>query len=435
MLETPKIQVIAHSKHPVSFTSHTYEKPPPYNPNYTPSNQNHAQGPPPYNPSNYGRPPAYSPAGQPPAYNAAGSHPPAYSPAGYGHPPAYNPAGYGHPPAYNPAGYGHPPAYNPGYNPAGYGHPPAYNPAGYGAPPAYGYGHPPAGYGGSYHYPGGGGGTTIINNNNYHYGGGGGYGGGYGGGWAPSYRYSSFDTGSSALGFFLGYSLAKITTPSFLYHGSSYGGGYTPRYDHYEVHHYYHNRDNVPKEAEIQQNAIVGCVGDSGSFCPANTTSLCTNNGAVMCVASATTTVPCTNDRQTNCVSTTVPCVNNTAPECKDSSQKETAIRIPCISTAKVYGDISYVNNTIVVANATTEANSTIATSTNSTDNNSTVITTTLASNITNSTASEKKGPPQTFCVTILALPAPAKQTEGGKLFEGAKNVFGMFAVKALGIE
>lgn len=88
-----------------------------------------------------------------------------------------------------------------------------------------GYGYP------NQHYSAG---PTITNvniNNNHHYGGGGyGYGGGYGGFGSsyPNYHYSSGDTGSGTLGFFLGYTLAKVTTPTYYSHSSFYNG-YTPR--------------------------------------------------------------------------------------------------------------------------------------------------------------------------------------------------------------
>lgn len=273
------------------------------------------------------------------------------------------------------------------------------------------------------------------NINNHH------YGGGYGGYSYPSYHYTPVDTGSGTLGFFLGYSMAKLTTPSYHYHVGY--NSYRPAavYDHYEVHHYYHNNQNVPKEAEIQSNAIVGCVGDAGSFCPANTTSLCTNNGAVMCVASATTTVPCSKEKQVNCVKTTVPCVNNTTPECANSQTNSTTLNIPCISTAKVYGNLSYVNNSIVIANTTaintsaSPINGTVGTNVTV---SSTALPETTTTSFTNSTVvkRETSGPvPQVFCVTILALPAERKPTESEVLVDSAKNIFLRFAVKSLGIE
>lgn len=265
-----------------------------------------------------------------------------------------------------------------------------------------------------------------INTHNY---GGGGYS-------YPSYHYTPVDTGSGTLGFFLGYSLAKLTTPSYHYHGGYSSYNHPAVYDHYEVHHYYHNNQNVPKEADIQANAIVACVGDAGSFCPQNTSSLCTNNGAVMCVASATSTVPCSNQKQVNCVKTTVPCLNSTSPECMNSQQKSATLNIPCISTAKVAGNISYVNNSIVITNTT--ALSTTVGNTTVIVNGTSVPVTTTASPITTTTSttttSTAAPPPQVFCVTILALPAERKPPEGEVVYNAAENIFAKFAVKALGI-
>uniref|UniRef100_A0A6P7FZ32 DNA-directed RNA polymerase II subunit RPB1-like isoform X5 n=1 Tax=Diabrotica virgifera virgifera TaxID=50390 RepID=A0A6P7FZ32_DIAVI len=322
---------------------------------------------------------------KPPAYN------PNYNPAGYGHPPAYNPAGYGSAPVHNSpqagGGFNFPP---PAYSPAGH---PGYSSGGYHAPPAYS-ANPSGGH------------VTIINNNNHHY--------SYPA-YVPTYHYTTADTGSSHLGFFLGYSLGRLTSPSYHYHSSVLYDN-TPRYDHYEVHHYYHNSNSVPKEATIQENAIVGCVGDTGSFCPSNTTSLCTNNGAVMCVASATSTVPCSLERQTNCVKSSVPCLNSTSPDCV-GAVKSATVSLPCISTAKVLANITFVNNTIVLAPTT---NTTVPNNTSSTP----LPVTTTPQPVT----------PQNFCVTILALPAERKLTESEKLANGVDGLFGKIAVKALGI-
>ncbi|KAJ8974925.1 hypothetical protein NQ317_010208 [Molorchus minor] len=93
-----------------------------------------------------------------------------------------------------------------------------------------------------------------------------------------------------------------------------------------------------PREATIEPNAIVACYGDSGSICPSNTAALCTNNGAVMCVTNALSTVPCTLEKQTQCVKSTISCKDNNGPECKQPNLNETTVDIPCISTAKTYG-------------------------------------------------------------------------------------------------
>lgn len=132
-----------------------------------------------------------------------------------------------------------------------------------------------------------------------------------------------------------------------------------------------------------------------------------------MCVASAQSTVPCTNDIQTNCVKSTIPCVNGT--DCKQQEMAaNSTVSIPCISTAKIYADITFVNNTIVVDNAVAN---------NGTTNGTTSITTTTAPKV-----------PQNLCVTIVALPATRQPTEGEQVFQQAKSVFSKFVVKALGI-
>ncbi|KAG5873091.1 hypothetical protein JTB14_037647 [Gonioctena quinquepunctata] len=415
-----------------------------------------------------------SPSYRPPAYNQGNDgHPPTYTQGNYGQSPAYSPGGH-QSQGYQPGGSYHPQS---GYHPqAGYQPQGGYHTQGGGGGATiinnnnnhhYGGRYHPQGatiinnnnnhhHGGGYHSQGGGGGVTIINNNNnnHHYGGG--YGGSYGyGGFAPSYHYSSHDTGSGTLGFYLGYSLGRLNTPSYHYHSSYQSNiGYTPVYDHYEVHHYYHNKENVPKVAEIRPNTIVGCLGDSGSFCPAGTTSLCTNDGAVMCVASATSTVPCTDQSQTNCIKSTVPCLNSSAPGCIVASQNTTTVSLPCISTAKIFANVTYVNNTLVIANMTqVDSNATVnASSVNTTMNGTTIANTTAGSIVTTTesavytttfpnptiavnTRTVKQDPPQEFCVTILALPAVRKPTVGDTFFSASEKLFGQFALRAFGID
>ncbi|XP_076273207.1 uncharacterized protein LOC143204524 isoform X2 [Rhynchophorus ferrugineus] len=367
------------------------------------------------------------------------------------------------PPPYSPYNPGvAPPAYNPAHNPAGYGPPPpAYSAGGYGQHPYGGY--PQQQYhAGGYqpHYGAAPSGITNININNYNthtnYGGGG-FGGGYGGYSSyPTYHYSHSDVGSGTLGFFLGYSLAKLTTPTYHF-GSS--GSYSPRYDHYEVHHYYHNKESIPAQSTIQPNAIVGCIGDSGTICPSGTTSLCTNNGAILCVASATSTVPCTDQKEGNCVKTVVPCVNGTG-DCSAGQNK--SISIPCISKAKVMGNITYVNNTIIVNNTTIINNSIVVnnnmtvsnnnmtvTSSNSTVNNTsstvsntttvpTIMTTLIPETTTMAALNRSKRdtstlPVNDFCVTILALPAERKPTPQEKFLSAGTTFFSKFFVRAFG--
>ncbi|XP_023014581.2 uncharacterized protein [Leptinotarsa decemlineata] len=168
-------------------------------------------------------------------------------------------------------------------------------------------------------------GVTIVNNNYDH----------YHNSPIPQYHYSSRNTGSTLLGAFLGYQLGKISRPTYYYYGTSIvNDKYVPVYNHYEVHHYYHNGDKVPQQAEITANTIVPCAGDSGLLCPQNTSPLCTNNGAVMCVSS--NTVPCDKDKNLNCVRSSVPCSGISTTEC--IQRTATSVYIPCISTAKLSG-------------------------------------------------------------------------------------------------
>lgn len=211
------------------------------------------------------------------------------------------------------------------------------------------------------------------------------------------------------------------------------------RYDHYEIHHYYHNSAAVPTQSTIQPNAIVGCVGDSGTICPQGTSSLCTNNGAILCVASAASTVPCTDSKQGNCVQSVVPCVNGTQG-CTEGTN--TTLAIPCISKADVPGNITYVNNTIIVNHTTiinNFANGTSANETSGTAVNGTVVNLATLNGTefsANATRSRRDAPAQRvneFCVTILALPAEKKPSTQEQLLEKGTNVFAKFFVRALG--
>ncbi|CAH1104927.1 unnamed protein product [Psylliodes chrysocephalus] len=169
--------------------------------------------------------------------------------------------------------------------------------------------------------------------------------------YVSTYHYSPIDTGSTALGLYLGYRLGQLSRPSYYYHSTSYvNNEYVPRYDHYTVHHYYHNSQSVPKESPIQPNAIVVCPGDTANLCPAGNMPLCTNNGAVMCVVTAQSTVPCADNIQTNCASSKVTCVGNTSPECRQQNQ-EASISIPCVSTAKIDAGVEFINNSLIVTN------------------------------------------------------------------------------------
>lgn len=254
----------------------------------------------------------------------------------------------------------------------------------------------------------------------------------------PSYHYTPASTGSGVLGFFLGYSLARITTPTFSHCYSCYNG-YVPRYDHYTVHHYYHNNNNVPKEQTVQTNNIITC-GDSSQICPANTISLCTATGQIMCVVAATKTVPCEKDPNMKCVQSSVPCENNDAPECKGKSKGDsTTLNIPCISNTVIEGNVTTVNNTIVSADP--PQNVTETPSTNSSLDVTTIEQTTisntfpsLGSNDTfpalGSTTHQnraKREAAQPYCVAILAEPSVRKVTEGEVAFNEVTNVFEKF--------
>lgn len=167
---------------------------------------------------------------------------------------------------------------------------------------------------------------------------------------------------------------------------------------------------------------IVGCVGDSGTVCPAQTTSLCTNTAALMCVVSATSTVPCTDNQRVNCVRSEVPCVNNTAPECQESGKGSTVLNIPCISSAKIYGQLTVVNNTILG-----NGNNLMTNTAMNSNSAPYPVTTTLQSN------KVKGQETQNFCVTIVALPAKRKITQGEIAFQGAKDLTSKFLAKVFG--
>ncbi|KAL3265347.1 hypothetical protein HHI36_009555 [Cryptolaemus montrouzieri] len=248
----------------------------------------------------------------------------------------------------------------------------------------------------------------------------------------PTYHYSSRDTGSGALGFFLGYSLARITSPSY-YHCHTCYSGYGPRYDHYTVHHYYHNSGNIPKEQKVTSNNIISC-GDSSQICPANTMALCTGSGQIMCVVAVTNTIQCLNDPKLKCVQSTIPCENSEAAECKGVPKGQTAtVSIPCISNTVIEGNVTTVNNTIVskdeqknTTELTTTQNSTFA----SLGNNDTFPS--LGSNSSHSIT--KRETAQPYCVTVLAEPSIRKPTEGEIAFNEVTNVFEKFFSKAFQI-
>ncbi|CAH0556116.1 unnamed protein product [Brassicogethes aeneus] len=380
-------------------------------------------------------------------------------------------------PSYTQGTFQGPPSYPPAY--PGHGYP----------PPAYpGHGYPPPAYPGHYPPSHNAGSNVIINNNNIVHSPSPSWSYGY-----PSYHYHNSDTGSTSLGFYLGYTLGRVRNPTYYYFHNSYDG-YRPRYDHYTVHHYYHNNNEriIERERIIEPNTVVGCVGDSGSICPANTRSLCTEQGVIMCVASISATVPCKDEKDTNCVTSTIPCVNSKDPRCKNNPQNATTVSIPCISTAKINGTVTYVNNTIIVENfnssrpsrsvvdnateyptttdaipITTTTNTTPTTTidlmttypspttniTQSTTPTTTIPNSTTSVPITSSTTTQltttplpkvkskmtknkhvKPQEPQNYCVTIMAVPNERKPTKGEELFDQVENFVEDFLVKSFGL-
>lgn len=260
-----------------------------------------------------------------------------------------------------------------------------------------------------------------------------------------TYSYTSHDTGDGALGFYLGYKLARISTPT--YNHETFFNGYQPRYDHYSVHHYYHNPEAIPPRQEIYPSNIIDCVGDSGDVCPVNTTSVCTRDGKLMCVAPATATISCHNNLM--CTRSLISCVNNTASECS-GKQNNTWIDIPCLSTAKIYGNISVVNNKLIINNSSMTNLTTTVTNANNTSNATSTTsptTTLLPITVTSSlvveptTSTYWKWKRQVFqanyppaapiahdmCVTVVALPAERTKTQGEILYNEAKDMVNRF--------
>lgn len=189
---------------------------------------------------------------------------------------------------------------------------------------------------------------TIVNNNvnnHIHY---------------PTYSYSTNDYGRSDLGFFLGYQLGKLSKPSYHYSTSTYYNGHEhiPLYDHYEIHHYYHNNENVMKQAKLEPNQIISCPGDSYAFCPTSTTALCLNSGSVMCVVKSEYTSPCSTDDTLNCMNSTIPCIENSIMTCREQNQKLTTVTIPCISTLELQGTLTINKNFLLVGNSSKDLNS-----------------------------------------------------------------------------
>lgn len=220
-----------------------------------------------------------------------------------------------------------------------------------------------------------------------------------------NYHYSSHDYGSGDYGFFLGYALGRLGSPSYSYHS------YTPFYsDHYVVHHYHHNRESVPKEITVQPNTVVACAGNASVLCSSHTTALCMSNGTIMCVAKREETVPCQNDPSAVCIKTEIPCINKTQPGCEDKNT--TVINLPCVSNATVFGNLTFTNNSIVLSDPVN------VTSVSGTNNNVLTVKDTRIPNL--------------FCITVIAEPSVQKPNPDA-VYEKVKETFTGFLVKAWG--
>ncbi|RZB39278.1 hypothetical protein BDFB_011968, partial [Asbolus verrucosus] len=240
----------------------------------------------------------------------------------------------------------------------------------------------------------------------------------------PSHRYNPEETGSSVLGFYLGYKLSQLTTPTYSH--KSFYDSYRPRYDHYTVHHFYHNKEGIPPRQKIRTNTILGCTGDSTDVCPANTTSLCTSDGTLMCVVTARSTVVCGKD---NCVRSVISCLNNTAPECKGTNKNSTLVNIPCISTAEIYGNYRFVNNTI-----RNDTSNVIATNAQNIDYSTKYPITTTPPPFQSVQTSQRTVQVQEFCIVIVAKPAVRSLTKGEEAFNGASGFVEKFIERAWGL-
>ncbi|XP_045479748.1 adhesive plaque matrix protein-like [Harmonia axyridis] len=252
--------------------------------------------------------------------------------------------------------------------------------------------------------------------------------------WAPPtypvYHYTHRDTGSTALGFHIGYNLRRISHPTYYHHQHSFYDGYSPRYDHYTVHHYYHNRESIPRQQTVTTKVIIQC-GDSSQICPANTTSLCTASGQIMCVVIASNTVPCADQPNMRCVKSTIPCENNEAPECKGIAKGQTTtVSIPCISNTTIEGNVTTVNNTIVSNDPQNNTTRVLATETTTPQ-----ILTTQSTIGDLGNRRRKREAPLEFCVTVIAQPSKRALTEGEQVFNEIASIFDKFFTTAFGMD
>lgn len=305
-------------------------------------------------------------------------------------------------------GQSHPAGYVPpshGYQPGYYGN--TYHPGGYG----YGNNHNND-YSSWYRQPHSPGGTTHINYGpvNYMH--------GYPS-YGSSYHYTSSDTGSGTLGFFLGYGLGRLTSPSY-YYSQYHPSDNVYHYDHYTVHHYYHNKETVPQQLTVPPNTVVACAGNSSLFCPPNTVALCMSNGTIMCVAKPETLIRCPDNSGAYCVQSAIPQLNSTTPT--TGQNNTTIINIPCISNATLYGNLTYQNNSIVIKddrNSTLSGNATSLVPNNSSHQNA-------------SGHVQPNSNPVVFCITVIAEPA-VKKPDAAVLYEKIRGNTLHFIANALG--
>lgn len=194
----------------------------------------------------------------------------------------------------------------------------------------------------------------------------------------------------------------------------------------------------MPKQQTVTTNVIIRC-GDGSMICPANTTSLCTADGQIMCVVIASNTIPCADNPSLRCVKSSIPCENNEAPECKGIPKGQlTTVNIPCISNTTIQGNISTVNNTIVsndpkpnvTANQALVKDLPITTT-------PTNLGTTIRSvpDLGSKRRKRDVAPPPQYCVTVVAEPSKRAPTEGEQVFKEISNVFDKFFIKAFGMD
>lgn len=164
---------------------------------------------------------------------------------------------------------------------------------------------------------------------------------------------------------------------------------------YWRIHHHDHNREDVMQDVLVLPRDITLCGEGTEHFCPLGTTALCTKNSAIRCLTSLWSTEICDNSFFHHCANVSLPCDIYT-PQCRTISKKYFNVMLRCISIVNVYANLVYLNGTMAAKNLV------------------------------------KVYPPNFFCETILAM--PAKLTKGEEVFIKTSDIFGEFAVKALGI-